>query len=227
MSRTDRSLSPGCRRPAPVSTILPERFPNLPDELPDGYSDVPAGKIASVVTYLQAFERPPLRPAPTNHSWTLRAVPEPSVDWYRDLFHRIGDDWLWFSRLTLTDEALRSIIQDPLVEIRTLRVGDRDDGLLELDFRVEGECKLAFLGLTAQLLGQGAGRWMMNRALDLAWARPINRFWLNTCTLDHQDALSFYLRSGLVPFRRQVEIADDPRMTGLVPRTTAPQVPLI
>jgi GNAT superfamily N-acetyltransferase len=195
--------------------------------LPDGYSDLPPGKIASVVTSLQSFAQPALRPAPTDRSWVLRPVRQPAIDWYRELFHRIGDDWLWFSRLQLSDDALESIIQDPSVVIHALQVDARDEGLLELDFRVDSECELAFLGLTATLLGRGAGRWLMNRALELAWARPIKRFWLHTCSLDHPGALSFYIRSGLIPFKRQVEIADDPRLAGYVPRTAAPQVPLL
>ena len=47
-----------------------------------------------------------------------------------------------------------------------------DEGILELDFRKEGECELAFFGISPKLLGLGAGRWMMNQALDLAWFTP-------------------------------------------------------
>jgi GNAT superfamily N-acetyltransferase len=195
--------------------------------LHDGYSDVPAGKIASVVTSLQMFERPPLRPEPAGQAWTLRSVKAPNPAWYRDLFRRIGDDWLWFSRLQLTESALRSIIHDPLVEIYALDAGARDEGLLELDFRTERDCELAFLGLTPALLGRGAGRWLMNRAVEIAWSKSIRRLWLHTCTLDHPAALSFYRRTGFVPFRRQVEIADDPRLVGKIPATAAPQVPII
>jgi len=194
---------------------------------PDGYSDVPAGRIAAVVTSFEMFSPPQRRPESANPSWTLRAVAQPSVDWYRDLFHRIGDDWLWFSRHQLSDERLRAIIHDPRIVIHALEAGGRDEGLLELDFRADGECELAFLGLTKPMLGRGAGRWLMNRALDLAWSRPIRRLWLHTCTLDHPDAVSFYMRSGFVAFRRQIEIAADPRVAGYVPRTAAPQIPLV
>jgi len=193
----------------------------------DGCLDVPAGKIASVVTSLQALDPPAQRLEFVEPSWSLRRVTRPAVDWYRDLFHRIGDDWLWFSRLQLSDAALQSIVHDPLVDLHALEVAGRDEGLLELDFRVEGDCEVAFLGLTPRLVGRGAGRWLMNRALELAWSRPINRLWLHTCTLDHPDALAFYIRSGFVPYRRQVELADDPRLTGQVPRNAAPQIPLI
>jgi GNAT superfamily N-acetyltransferase len=195
--------------------------------LPDGFSDVPAGRIAAIVTSLEMFSPPPRLPDVANLSWTLRAVAQPAVVWYRDLFHRIGDDWLWFSRHQLSDERLRAVIHDPRVVIHALEAGGRDEGLLELDFRADDECELAFLGLTRTMLGRGAGRWMMNRAIELAWSRPIKRLWLHTCTLDHPDAVSFYVRSGFVPFRRQVEIAVDPRAAGLVPSTAAPQIPRI
>jgi len=39
--------------------------------------------------------------------------------------------------------------------------------------------------------------------------------------------LPFYLRSGFTAYRRQVEIADDPRLNGVLPRTASPQEPVI
>ena len=73
--------------------------------------------------------------------------------------------------------------------------------------------RVAFFGVTADLIGGGAGRWLMNRALELAWSRQVSRVWVHTCTLDHPSALAFYQRSGFRAFRQQVEIADDPRWT--------------
>ncbi len=106
-------------------------------------------------------------------------------------------------------------------------VDGRDEGLLELDFRVPGECELAFFGVTPALVGHGAGRWLMNRAVALAWSRPIRRFWVHTCALDAPEALPFYLRSGFAPYARKVEVYDDPRLTGVLPTTAAPQVPMV
>jgi hypothetical protein len=71
--------------------------------LPDGYSDVPAGKIAAVVTHLEMTQRPalpPARPGP----WTLREVERPDLAWYRDLYRRVGEEWLWFSRIRASDD---------------------------------------------------------------------------------------------------------------------------
>ena len=103
----------------------------------------------------------------------------------------------------------------------------RDEGLLDLDFRQAGHCEIVYFGVTAKLIGSGAGRWLMNRALELAWSRPIARLWLHTCTHDHPGAVAFYLRSGYRAFLRQIEIQDDPRLDGTAPRDAARHVPVI
>lgn len=194
--------------------------------LPDGYSDVPAGKIAAVVTHLEMTERPALRPDPPG-AWTLRRVERPGLGWFRDLYRRVGEEWLWFSRLQMSDAELAAIVHSPLVEVHALVQDGRDEGLCELDFREAGQCELAFFGVTEKLIGSGAGSWLMSRALELAWSRQVARVWVHTCTLDHPVALAFYQRSGFRAFRRQIEIADDPRLDGTVPRSATRHVPII
>ena len=195
--------------------------------LPDGYSDVAPGKLASVVTCLEMLQSVPLRAEREGAPWRLRRVPRPDAVWYRELYARVGAEWLWFSRLAMPVPQLEAIIRDADVEVYALEAAGRDEGLLELDFREPGECELAFYGLSGALVGQGAGRWLMNRAIEQAWARPIRRLWVHTCTLDHPAALGFYLRSGFLAYARRVEVADDPRLAGLAPRSSAPHVPII
>ena len=193
---------------------------------PDGYSDVPDGKIAAIVTHLEMTERPALPPDPAG-AWTLRKVDTPGLDWFRDLYRRVGEEWLWFSRLQMTDAELAAVIQSPPVEVHALAQDGHDEGLLELDFRQSGQCEISFFGVTAKLIGSGAGRFLMNRALELAWSRPVTRVWVHTCTFDHPSALSFYQRAGFRAFRRQIEVADDPRLDRTAPRHVARHVPVI
>lgn len=195
--------------------------------IPDGYSDIPSGKTVSVVTHLQMFERPATRPERSEPSWALRRVVAPEPASYRALFRRIGENWLWFSRLQLSDEEINAVLGDALHETYVFEAQGQEEGLLELDFATEGECELSFFGLTPPMIGLGAGRWMMNRALAMAWGRPIHRMWVHTCSLDHPGALDFYIRSGFTPYHRQVEVADDPRVIGLLPETAAPHVPML
>jgi N-acetylglutamate synthase-like GNAT family acetyltransferase len=81
--------------------------------------------------------------------------------------------------------------------------------------------------VTAKLIGGGAGRGLMNRALELAWSRPIERVCVHTCSFDHPSTLSFYQRSGFQAFRHQLEIEDDPRLDGTTPRSAARHVPTV
>lgn len=192
----------------------------------DGYSDVPAGKIAAVVTHLEMFARPPRRDDPPG-DWTLREVGAPAIPWYRDLYRRVGENWLWFSRARMSDRELAAVIQAPGIAVYSLVMDDRDEGLLELDFRKPGQCELVYFGVTATLIGTGAARFLMNRALEIAWSRDVHRVWVHTCTFDHPSAVAFYQRSGFRAFRRQIEIADDPRLDGTAPRDAAPHVPII
>ena len=139
--------------------------------------------------------RPAPRPDPAG-AWSLRRVEMPPLDWFRDLYRRVGEEWLWISRIRMPDAELAAIIQSPQVEVYALAHEGRDEGLLELDFREPGQCEFVSFGVTEKLVGSGAGRWLMNRALELAWSRPVTRVWLHTCTFDHPAALAFYQRSG-------------------------------
>jgi len=196
-------------------------------QLADGYVDLPPGKLANVVTCLEMRSRPPARPAPDLPDVSIERLREPEGPRYRALVRKVGESSLWQSPLLITDEQLAKLVCDPNVECYVLRARRSDEGILVLDFRESGDCEVWLFGVSESLRGTGAARKLMNFGIDRAWSRPIRRVWLHTCTLDHPNALDFYMRSGFVPYKRQIEIHDDPRVVGLYPRTAAPHVPII
>lgn len=194
--------------------------------LGDGLYDIPPGRVASVVTHLEMRDRPAARPVPPQPDLTLSRW-HPDAAAYQALFRKVGADWMWFSRLRLSPEELSPILTHPEVEIYVVEKDGAAEGLLELDFREGDACELAYFGLTEALTGSGAGRWLMDHAIARAFAHPITRFHVHTCSIDSPAALPFYMRSGFHPVRQQIEIAQDPRLTGDLPRASAPQVPIL
>jgi GNAT superfamily N-acetyltransferase len=187
---------------------------------------LPGNELAAVVTYLEMRERPSGEVPPS--SLDLQPIPAPSPDRYRDLFRLVGAPWLWFSRLILDDDKLLAIIRDPKVELYVALDGNgRDVGMIELDFRQDGECELAFIGLVPGLTGLGHGRWLLAEALNHAWRPSIRRVHVHTCSLDHPAALNAYRRAGFTPLKRAIERFPDPRLIGILPRDCAPQIPLL
>ena len=190
------------------------------------YDPVPDTDVAAVVTFLEMRERPDTQVPPS--TLDLQRIQSPTPERYRALFRLVGAPWLWFSRLTLDDERLAEIISDPKVELYVALDGNgRDVGMLELDFREAGQCELAFVGLIPDLAGLGHGRWLLAEAVSRAWRDGIIRVHVHTCSLDHPAALAAYRRAGFTPVRRAVERFPDPRLTGILPKDCAPQVPLL
>jgi len=195
--------------------------------LQDGYHDLPAGKIACIVTYLEMLAAPRLPSIPPRGDLALRRLRGGDLALYLEIYRALGERWMWFSRLAMPQDRLRALLDDADVEAFALLHENRPAGLLELDFRAGNDGELVFFGLYETLIGTGAGRWLMNEALATAWRRPISRLFVHTCTFDHPAAVSFYRRSGFAPYKRAVEITDDPRLQAVMPETALPDIPLI
>ena len=185
---------------------------------------LPGGQLAALVTYLEMTE-PPNEPAPRGTLQLRRTKPD--VEDYRALFLKVGSPWLWFSRLAMTDAELAAIVRNPQVELFEVTAVEAVVGMLELDFRVPGECEIAFVGLVPSLTGEGHGRWLLGEAVHRAWRDGITRVHVHTCTLDHPAALGAYRRAGFRPYKRAIERFTDPRIAGILPADSAPQVPLL
>ena len=183
--------------------------------------------LATIVTTLEMRRRPPLRPMPASRLRLVRWA-QPTPERYRALFARVGAPWLWFSRLVMADDALVAILGDPRIAVHAvIDAAGIEVGMLELNFRHEGACEIAYFGLVPELAGHGHGRWLMAETLARAWAKGIDRVWLHTCTLDHPHALGFYRAQGFTATKRTIETFPDPRVTGVLPAEAAPQIPCL
>lgn len=195
------------------------------DELPR-FTAIPRGKVSAIATTLEMRARPAPRPEPDGLAGAVVDLGAASPQDYLALYRRVGADHLWFSRLYMDEAELGDLLTRETTALFAYRVADEDLGLLEMDFSEAGVCEIKYFGVAAALQGTGAARRLMNHAVRTAFDRGVGRLWLHTNTLDHPRALDFYRRTGFAAIAQEIEIADDPRLRGVLPREAAPQVPI-
>ena len=194
----------------------------------DGYTDLPPGKIANVVTFLEITE-PPRAPPPLPTGLAVERVAKPAAGWFRQLYRRIGEDWLWFSHAILPDSELSALLWRQTTEVYVLRRrhDDEDIGLVELDLSVPGEVEIVTFGVVPEVVGTGAAKVLLETVLAHCFGSGAGRVWLHTCTFDHPAAVRFYRKQGFRGYKFAIEVSDDPRVTGHLPRQAAPHVVLL
>ncbi len=199
--------------------------------IPDGFTDLAPGKITSVVIFLEMRERSRGEKASSTvvstNEVSLRRVHAPDLNWYRALFRRAGAQWLWFSRLEMTDQQLAAVLNRSTNELFVAEHEGIEVGMAELDRSQPPDVEITFFGLFPEAIGKRLGRPFMTAVLERAWNSSAARVWLHTCNLDAPAALSFYINCGFRPYKQAIEVADDPRIRGILPEDTAPHVPII
>jgi GNAT superfamily N-acetyltransferase len=194
----------------------------------DGLTPVPAGTVPAIVTHLE-MARPAPSPAdaPLPEGVRLERLGADALARYLALFRSVGAPWLWVSRLKLPGAEIAAMLGDERRQAFAVMRGGREIGLVELDETREGETELVYFGLVQEVTGRGLGKALMQAAIRLAFLRPIGSLTVHTCTLDDPAALPFYMRMGFRAVRQEIELIDDPRLTGLLPADCAPQIPII
>jgi GNAT superfamily N-acetyltransferase len=196
-------------------------------DLPNGYYELPPGKLANIVTCLEMCAPPQRTLVPFPAELRLKRFGAGDLVGFRNLFRAVGSDIMWFSRLIMKDEDLAAILSNPAIESYGFMRGPELVGMLELNFTEPPNCELAFYGLVPEAIGGGLGRILMDESIRRAWAKPISRYWVHTCNFDSPQALPFYMRSGFTPYARMVEVHDDPRLLGKMDMDASAQVPVI
>ncbi len=203
--------------------------PSLPTSLAleNGFAVVPAGLLATIETSLERTTPPNTAtyPLPPGHAFVQ---PDPvDLDDFKKLYRAIGDPWLWYGRLQKSDEAIRSILTAPKTTLRyLLDPSGHPVGLFEAELQNTDTVEVTYFGLVPEATGKKLGPVLMEQGIAAAWTPDIKQVWLHTCTFDSPAALSFYRRQGFRPFRQRLELSPDPRLIGVLPRDTAPQIPL-
>ena len=151
---------------------------------------------------------------PTAEARVVRLSPI-TVDRYRELYRRVGDQWHWRDRLAWSDDHLARNLENPNVHVWELLVGDQLGGYFELELQEGPVVEIVYFGLTPECIGKGFGGAMLTKAVEEGFALGATRVWLHTCTLDSPMALPNYKARGFVETGKTekyiVQVASDER----------------
>jgi GNAT superfamily N-acetyltransferase len=158
----------------------------------------------TLITYLE-MRAPPGAPAVAAPTPAVRVVraEAPTLSFYRYLYDTVGAPWLWTGRQFMDQDTLARILENPAVEIWVLWVAGVPGGLAELDRRRPPDIDLAYFGLVPDFIGKGYGRYFLAWTVRRAWSYGPRRLTVNTCTLDHGNALPNYERAGFRVYDRR------------------------
>lgn len=129
---------------------------------------------------------------------------------YRQLYHDVGDKWFWVNCKHMDNATLATIIHSASTEIHLLRQTGKNIGFVELNLRDFPSVEIVFVGLIESHIGLGLGRYMLSRTLWDFAARGVRKLMIQTCSLDHPNALALYQEFGFTPVSLQrVELRHD------------------
>jgi GNAT superfamily N-acetyltransferase len=187
--------------PIHPSSPVPELFAHHPPPHADG-------RLRITITHLEMARGDWTRRGRTPElEVSIEHILSPTAAGYRELYDRVGRVWLWYERRLLSDTALQSLLNEPHHELHIARHEGDLVGYFEL-----GGKELDFFGLTLGYIGLRIGPWFLDRAIERAFARGIDRLAVNTNTLDHPGALDTYRKAGFRVVRRDAAELRDPRV---------------
>lgn len=155
---------------------------------------------AHMVTFLE-MERPGVSsPKPALNIQSASPLPQSE---FLDLYQETGRDYFWTDWLEATPAKLAAYCEDPRKSLHVLYENGERQGffVIKADERAS---EISYFGLLPAAIGRGLGGALLDYAIATIWERmECEILRLNTCTLDHERALSLYRSRGFVITHRE------------------------
>ena len=119
-------------------------------------------------------------------------------------YKEIGNKYRWIDRLEWNDMMWIRYTENKNLETYILSKNEEFVGFFELLFNDQSmDCEIAYFGILEEYFGKKYGSYLLSEAIRCAFKKNINRLWLHTCSLDHENALKNYLKRGMKLFKSE------------------------
>ena len=139
-----------------------------------------------------------------NNKCELFEINPPDFQINKFFYKQIGSDHRWIDRLVWDDQKWISYVSNPNIKTYVLKENDDLVGYFEQIINQEkNDCEIAYFGILKEFYGKKYGAHLLSLAITKCFEKKINKIWLHTCSLDHENALKNYLSRGMKIFKSE------------------------
>ncbi len=136
--------------------------------------------------------------------YTVYFLNPPNFQLNKFFYKNIGKDYQWVDRLVWSEKEWIDYVSSEKVKTYILKKNEDICGYFELIFHNEkNEFEIAYFGLLQEYQNKKLGSFLLSFAIKKCFEQKINRVWVHTCSLDHDNALNNYLSRGMKIFKQE------------------------
>ena len=122
-------------------------------------------------------------------------------------YKNVGKKHQWVDRLIWTDAQWIDYVSSENVKTYIFKKKNDLAGFFELiSHKEKKEIEIAYFGLLEEFQNKNLGSFLLSEAIKKSFLNNINRVWLHTCSLDHENALNNYIARGMKIFKTETVI---------------------
>ena len=136
--------------------------------------------------------------------YSVNFLDPPNFQLNKFFYKNIGKDHHWVDRLIWSDKEWIDYVCNEKVSTYILRKEEDVCGYFELIFHKDkNEFEIAYFGVLKEYHNKKLGSFLLSFAIKKCFEKKINRVWVHTCSLDHDNALNNYLSRGMKIFKKE------------------------
>lgn len=165
---------------------------------------MPYKTVDSKITFLKLEQRIDYCLIENKHIKLTKLDTPITAESYLKLYTTVGENYNWLDRLFMDKSILIDKINSPKTQIFTFSIHEEFAGYCELILE-EKYVEILYFGLAQQFIGKGFGKYLLSKTIEKAWSFNPQWIQLNTCDLDHPNALGTYKSLGFVVYKTMTE----------------------
>jgi len=140
----------------------------------------------------------------SSDAYSINFLYPPNFQLNKFFYKNIGKDHHWVDRLVWSEKEWIDYVCNEKVSTYILKKVEDVCGYFELIFHKDkNEFEIAYFGLLKEYQNKKLGSFLLSFAIKKCFEKKINRVWVHTCSLDHDNALKNYLSRGMKIYKRE------------------------